>query len=416
MAVNYDDERFKQVEEERNQQIANINNTYQNLINERNDLTNQQNAFVDQWNQTQNDTLDKQLQLQKDLIEQQRQKSQQAYEKEARSAYTDYRRENDEYGVSREQMANAGLANSGYSESSRVGMYNAYQNRLAVAKESMDNAKLEFDNAIREAQLNNDVTKAQNALTALQQKLDISLEGFNYKSTMVGNQLNAEQSLNNNYYSRYQNVLNQINLENQQAEAIRQWEAEQAFKQQQADIAQQQWEKEYALAKNNSSSSSSSSRSSSSSSSATLTNGSSTSANTSTQNKVQDSTTKSLSGTKANNGRTITVNPHTNSINPDAKYGVYDYGNNAGYQPNNIGGKTLKYSGQVLKDFTGTSGSLNAGGKNIDDQKVWQLGDRYYTWDGYQNSYVDITDYKKKTSSYNQPSILKVMTSQNKYI
>jgi hypothetical protein len=225
---------------------------------------------------------------------------------------------------------------------------------------------------------------------------------------MTGNQLNAEQSLNNNYYSRYQNVLNQINLENQQAEAIRQWEAEQAFKQQQADIAKEQWEKEYALAKKAASSSSSSSRSSSSSSSATLTNGSST-----TTSKTQDSTTKSLSGTKANNGRTITVNPHTNSINPDAKYGVFDYGNNAGYQPDNIGGQKLKNSGQTLSDFTGTSGSLNSGGKNIDSQKVWQLGNKYYTWDGYQNSYVDITDYKKKVSNSSPSSIEKAVIFSN---
>ena len=249
MAVNYNDERFQQVEDEKQEQLNQYNQTYDNLIAEREDLTNQQQGLVDQWQQTQNENLDKQFQFQQDLINQQKAETEKAYEKEAKSAYTDYQKEVDRYGVSREQQVANGLGNAGYSESSKVSMYNTYQNRLATAKESMDKAYLEFDNAIREAQLTNDVTKAENALTALQQKLQISLEAFNYKDTATQNKLNWQQQINSDYYNRYQNVLDQINYENEQAEARRQWEEQMAYQKEQDRIAQQQWEKEYALAK-----------------------------------------------------------------------------------------------------------------------------------------------------------------------
>lgn len=256
MAVNYDDDRFQQVENEKQEQLNQYNQTYDNLMAEREDLTNQQQGLVDQWQQTQNENLDKQFQFQQDLINQQKAETEKAYEKEAKSAYTDYQKEIDRYGVSREQQVANGLNNSGYSESSNVSMYNTYQNRLATAKESMDKAYLEFDNAIREAQLTNDVTKAENALTALEQKLNISLEAFNYKDTATQNKLNWQQQINSDYYNRYQKVLDQINYENEQAEAIRQYNEQMKFQQEQLEyqkeqdrIAQQQWEKEYALAK-----------------------------------------------------------------------------------------------------------------------------------------------------------------------
>ena len=256
MAVNYDDDRFQQVENEKQEQLNQYNQTYDNLMAEREDLTNQQQGLVEQWQQTQNENLDKQFQFQQDLINQQKAETEKAYEKEAKSAYTDYQKEVDRYGVSREQQVANGLGNTGYSESSKVSMYNTYQNRLATAKESMDKAYLEFDNAIREAQLTNDVTKAENALTALQQKLQISLEAFNYKDTATQNKLNWQQQINSDYYNRYQNVLDQINYENEQAEAIRQYNEQMALQREQLEyqkeqdrIAQQQWEREYALAK-----------------------------------------------------------------------------------------------------------------------------------------------------------------------
>lgn len=249
MAINYDDERFTQVENEKQSELNKYNQTYDNLINERNQFTNQQQDLVDQWENTQKQIANDNLNHQIDLYNQQKEKAEQGYQKEAKASYIDYQKETDRYGVSREQMAQNGLSNSGYSESSKVDMYNTYQNRVATARESLNNAKLEFDNAIKEAQLQNNATLAENALTALQQKLNIALEGFNYKTEQENNKLNWNYNINNNYYNRYKDVESQINYENEQAEAIRQFNEQMAYQKEQQRLEQQRWEQELAYQK-----------------------------------------------------------------------------------------------------------------------------------------------------------------------
>lgn len=231
--VNYDDKRFKDVENEKQSELNKYNETYDNLINERNNFTKEQQDMVDRWENTQKDVANKNLEYQKDLIEQQRKKSEQAYQNEAKASYIDYQKEVDKYGVSRENVVNNGLSNSGYAESSKVDMYNTYQNRLGTARKSMQDAGIEFDNAIRQAQLSNDEKLAQNALKALQDKLNIALEGFNYKSDQENNRLNWNNTINNNYYNRYKDVESQINYENETAEKIRQYNENMAYQKEQ---------------------------------------------------------------------------------------------------------------------------------------------------------------------------------------
>ena len=244
--VNYDDERFKQVENEKQSELDKYNKTYDNLINERNNFTNQQQQLVDQWENTQKDIANQNLQYQKDLIEQQRNKTEKEYQNEAKASYIDYQKEVDKYGVSRENVTANGLSNSGYAESSKVDMYNTYQNRLGTARKSMQDAGIEFDNAIRQAQLSNDETLAQNALKALQDKLNIALEGFNYKTEQENNRLNWNNTINNNYYNRYKDVESQINYENETAEKIRQYNENMAYQKEQQRLEQQRWEQEMA--------------------------------------------------------------------------------------------------------------------------------------------------------------------------
>lgn len=244
--VNYDDERFKQVENEKQSELDKYNKTYDNLINERNNFTNQQQQLVDQWENTQKDIANQNLQYQKDLIEQQRNKAEKEYQNEAKASYIDYQKEVDKYGVSRENVTANGLSNSGYAESSKVDMYNTYQNRLGTARKSMQDAGIEFDNAIRQAQLSNDETLAQNALKALQDKLNIALEGFNYKTEQENNRLNWNNTINNNYYNRYKDVESQINYENETAEKIRQYNENMAYQKEQQRLEQQRWEQEMA--------------------------------------------------------------------------------------------------------------------------------------------------------------------------
>ena len=247
MNVNYEDERFKNLAVEKQTELDKYNQTYNDLISQREQLTQQQQNMVDEWKNTQTEIANNNLQHQVDLYNQQKEQANKDYQREASASYSDYLKEVDKYGVSRENVVANGLSNSGYAESSKVDMYNTYQNRLASARQSLNDIKLEFDNAIKEAQLSNNATLAELALQQMQQKLEIALEGFNYKDTATQNKLNWEYNINNNYYNRYQDVEDQINYENEQAEAIRQYNEQMAFQKEQAKIAQQQWEREYAL-------------------------------------------------------------------------------------------------------------------------------------------------------------------------
>lgn len=305
--VNYDDKRFKDVENEKQSELNKYNETYDNLINERNNFTKEQQDMVDRWENTQKDIANKNLEYQKDLIEQQRKKSEQAYQNEAKASYIDYQKEVDKYGVSRENVVNNGLSNSGYAESSKVDMYNTYQNRLGTARKSMQDAGIEFDNAIRQAQLSNDETLAQNALKALQDKLNIALEGFNYKSEQENNRLNWNYNINNNYYNRYKDVESQINYENETAEKIRQYNENMAYQKEQQRLEQQRWEQEMAYQREQNAIANAQKWASINASygggGSTLTDGSSNELNTSSTNVVKSkfNSCPALSSNKASN-------------------------------------------------------------------------------------------------------------------
>ena len=362
--VNYDDERFTQLEQDKQTELNKYNQTYDALIDERNQFTNQQQDLVDQWKQTQDKLANDNLNYQTDLYNQKKEQAEKDFQKESNASYIDYLKENDRYGVSREQMVANGLSNSGYSESSKVSMYNTYQNRVASARQSLNTAKLEFDNAIKEAQLTNNATLAENALTALQQKMQIALEGFNYKDTQTQNKLNWEYNINNNYYDRYKDVESQINYENEQAEAIRQYQEQMEFQRQQAAQEQQRWEQELAYQKQQD-------------------------AITNAQNWAKVNATYGGSGTEltdlSSSSYAVNTAYYQGDLNADAKkYGTFS--NN--YQPKGISGHgTIKKSGDTLTFDTQTL----SGQKQTVTQNIWKAedGTKWY-WDGRQNKYIQI--------------------------
>lgn len=344
--MNEEDERLQNLHAEKQDELDKYNDTYDRLIEERNQFTQQQQGLVDQWEQTQKDIANQNLQYQQDLYNQEKQKAEDSYQKEARASYVDYQKEVDKYGVSRENVAANGLSNSGYAESSKVDMYNTYQNRVATARESLNNIKLEFDNAIKEAIMANNATLAQNALQALQQKLDIALEGFNYKDTQTQNKLSWENEINNNYYNREQDVLDRIERENQQKEAIRQWEEEMKLQREQLEYQKQQ---------------------------------------SSIDNSIRWAQLgNSGSGTTLTESYEVNTPYYKGDLNPDVKkYGAFG---DAGYQPKGISGHgKLKKSGDTVTFNTQTL----AGQKQTVTQNVWvaEDGTKWY-WDGRVNKYL----------------------------
>lgn len=268
-SVNYDDQRFIDVKNEQTQQEAQLNETYDNILNNSDKYYQNQIDATKEYADKQSELQQAQTDFAIQQIEQQKDQAQKDYTKEQKASYTDYMKQTKS---NAQNMANSGLSNTGYSESSIVSMYNQYQNRVGTAKESLNQAILNYNNSIQQATLANNEKLAEIAFNALQTQNQLNQQAFEYKNTMILQKEQALQNLNDTYYARYQDVLSQINNEidlqmaldqidreyeqwmTEFTEQVRQfnteheqWMTEFNAQQEQLRIENEQWEKEFAL-------------------------------------------------------------------------------------------------------------------------------------------------------------------------
>ena len=230
--VNYNDKRFTDVKNQEQQALNNVNNTYNNMINNSDKYYNDMINAAEDYGQKQQEIQQANTDFAIEKIEQQKANTQKDYEKEQRGAYTDYARQVNPYGIQAESAATSGIARgSGVSESARIQAWAAYQGRIGQARDTYQRAVQEYDNGIKDAMLANNAKLAEIAYQSLSKKLELGLNQFQYKNTLLGQQLEMQQNINNQYYQRWQNVLQQINTENSLAEQIRQYN--QTFKENQ---------------------------------------------------------------------------------------------------------------------------------------------------------------------------------------
>ncbi len=234
--VNYDDERFAKVESDKGEALTELEQTYGGMIGESDKFYQAQIDASKQWADTQSQLQQDRTDFAIEQIEQQKGQAQKDYLKEQSGAYVDWQKQSDQYGANAEKMASSGLTGTGFSESSQVSMYNAYQNRVATARESFNMANLNYDNAIKDARIQNNSVLAEIAYQAYQQQLELSLEGFQYKNQLILDQANKKLEVENIYYQRYQDVLNQINTENALAQEDRHFYDNMAFQEEQSKL------------------------------------------------------------------------------------------------------------------------------------------------------------------------------------
>lgn len=247
--INYEDERFQTVEAEKQAALTNVNNTYNNMISQSDQFYQDQINAAKDYANTQQQIQQENTDFTIDTINQQKEQANKDYTKEQQGAYVDWQKQSNQYGANAENMAAQGLTNTGYSESSQVSMYNQYQNRVATARDAFNRAILNYDNSIKEAQLANNSKLAEIAYQALQTQLELSLAGFQYKNTLLQTQIEMQNQTEDRYYSRWQDVLGQMNQENQFAESIRQYEQNYQFQVKQFDEQIRQFNEEIARLK-----------------------------------------------------------------------------------------------------------------------------------------------------------------------
>lgn len=253
MAVNYDDERFTEVTTDKNAAIKESDTMYNDIIADSTNGYDDQIQASKDWVETQTDLQNKKTDFAIDEINQQKEQTRKDYLKEQSGAYVDWQKQSNQYGVNAEKMAATGLTNTGYSESSQVRMYTAYQNRVAVARESYTRAVLNYDNAIKEARLQNSSILAEIAYQGLQEQLKLGLEAMQYKNALLIEKANAKRQIDSEYYSRWRDVLSQINTENALAEQQRQFDESMAFQREQFEWQQAQAAKSSSINKSSNS-------------------------------------------------------------------------------------------------------------------------------------------------------------------
>jgi len=241
--IDPNDPKLKAVDTEKNTALSQSNNAYDEMISNSDQFYKAQIDASKQW-------ADKQTQLQQEntdfaiqKIEQQKEQTQKDYNREQSAAYVDYQKQTNQYGANAEQMAAQGMGGTGYSESAKVSMFNAYQNRVATARESYNTAILNYNNAITEARLQNNSALAEIAYNALQKQLELSLQGFQYKNTLLSEKANKELAIKQMYDNKWQNVWSQIMEENKLKENVRQYESSLAFQKEQLAEEKRQFDK-----------------------------------------------------------------------------------------------------------------------------------------------------------------------------
>lgn len=245
MNIDYNDQRFQQVNNEKQTALNNVNNTYNQMINQSDKYYNDLSKAYEDYGNKQQEIQQQQTDFALKQIEQNQEYTKKDYEKEQKAAYQDYMKQTDRYGVNAEQMAQNGLLGTGYSESSKVSMYNAYQNRVATVRESFSRSWDEYENQKTQAILANNSAMAQLAFDTLKAKLEYSLQGFQYKNNLLQTQIQMQNETEDRYYKKWSDVLSQINTEK-------------AFEyQKERDrVADEQWQKQYNLSKQKASASS----------------------------------------------------------------------------------------------------------------------------------------------------------------
>lgn len=238
--VDLEDERLKSIQSEQNKKETEINTRYDDMINNTDSYYNNLIDNSKEWAEKQTNIQNQQTDLLVEQTKQQEEKAQKNYTKEQQASYADYMKEVDPYGVRAEQIAANGLKGSGTDESIKARLFTTYQNRVATARASINETIVSFQNSIKEAKLSNSAAIAQIAASAAEQQINLALQQFQYKNTLIESKQNQLNSNADRYNTYYQQVLAQINQEIEN----KKWIEELKMQQEELSIKKQQALKE----------------------------------------------------------------------------------------------------------------------------------------------------------------------------
>lgn len=221
--------------------VKNLASGYEDLDS----LVNQQNNLLQQQEQKQNDLINQQTQMQVDELNREKEKLDKETSKTTQGLYSSYQKQANQYGAGMEQLAMQGLGNSGYAETTRTSLYNAYQKSVTDTLNNANDLKADYDFKIQQARQNGSIQQAQSALELYAQKIQLLTQNYQLRQ-------DREQYL-------YQQQRDQISDQQWQKsfdEQVRQNELENQYRQQQFEyqkqrdqVADSQWQQQFNLQK-----------------------------------------------------------------------------------------------------------------------------------------------------------------------
>ena len=144
-------------------------------------------------------------------------------QKQTKALYNNYQQMANNYGVNAERIAQMGLANSGYSETSKVNLYNTYQRNVTETLNNAQQLKADFDFQINQARQTGNITLAQNQLALYQQRMEL-----------LSREYDMRQQANQFAYQQQRDTV-----------ADRQWQQNFDYQKQRADVSDRQWQQSF---------------------------------------------------------------------------------------------------------------------------------------------------------------------------
>ena len=180
------------------------------------DLETKQNDFLTQQQTLNDQIVDKGIQKTQLEVDLEKQQYEQEATKEAQALSGNYQKEASQYGTQNESLASQGLQNSGYAESSRVNLYNNYQSNVTSIMNNLNQEKAKLDLQMNQAYLDGDIQKAQNAVSILQQQMELAMNTYELRYTLYRDQV-ADEQWEKNYQLQLAQLANDSALSAAQA-------------------------------------------------------------------------------------------------------------------------------------------------------------------------------------------------------
>lgn len=222
------DERLQGIKTERDFAVSDKIAEYNDMMARSERVKDQALAGLDASKKEREQILNDSYELTKGELEDSKEQARKSYESEQNAAYVDYKKASDPYGANAEQMAAAGMSRTGYSESSRVRMYNQYQARVAVARDTFKRAEVEYGKAMAEAKLKNSSALAEIAARTYEKQIEISMSYLAEYYALLEQRDAALEKIDDEYSERWLDMLKVIEAEKAAEEEAKKAEAEKA--------------------------------------------------------------------------------------------------------------------------------------------------------------------------------------------